>query len=107
MRGNTSTRLARARGNLFAFICISAHVAGCSKSEPAAEKAEVTFDVRRLPRVTGAKEVFTSPATTIFTSPSPVAQIADTLDKTLAASGWQKYGPPNSASADDAAQRIM
>jgi hypothetical protein len=107
MRGNTKTQLTGARGSIFALICMSMLAAGCSKSEPAAEKAEVTFDVSRLPRVTGAKEVFASPATTIFTSPSPVAQTADTLDKTLASSGWQKYGPPNSASADDAAQRIM
>jgi hypothetical protein len=107
MRGTKTTRLTGARGSIFALICVSMLAASCSKSEPAAEKAEVTFDVSRLPRVTGAKEIFANLATTIFTSPSPVAQTADMLDKTLAASGWQKYGPPNSATSDDAAQRIM
>ena len=56
-----------------------------------------TFDSARLPRVSGAKEVFASPATTIFTSPDSVAQTADTVDKALAAGGWQKYVAPNTA----------
>jgi hypothetical protein len=107
MRGTKKSRLARDRDSIFALICVSVMAAGCSTSEPAAEKAEVTFDVSHLPRVTGAKEVFASPATTIFTSPSPVAQTGDMLDKTLAAGGWQKYGPPNSATLDDPNQRIM
>src|SRR5471030_1128730 len=70
MRGNS--RSGAVRRSLFALICVSLVAAGCSKSEPAAEKAEVTFDVGRLPRVSGAKEIFASPATTIFTSPSTV-----------------------------------
>jgi hypothetical protein len=105
MRGKT--RFRAARSTLFAFICISLLAAGCSKSEQAPEKAEVTFDVSRLPRVTGAKEIFASAATTIFTSPSPVAQTADTVDKTLAAAGWQKYVAPNTASTSDPSLRII
>ena len=107
MRGTKATRLTAARGSIFALICVSMLAAGCSKSEPAAEKAEVTFDASRLPRVTGAKEIFASPATTIFTSPSPVAQTADTVEKTLVATGWQKYIAPNTAYANDSTTRIM
>src|SRR5471030_2865089 len=105
MRGNI--RFRAARSSLFALICISLLTAGRSKSEQAPEKAETKFDVSHLPRVSGAKEIFASAATTIFTSPNSVTQTADALDKTLAGVGWQKYGPPNSASSDDAAQRIM
>ena len=66
-----------------------------------------TLDTSRLPRVAGAKEVFASPATTIFTSPDSVAQTADTLDKALAAGGWQKYVAPNTAYSQDPKMRTM
>jgi hypothetical protein len=101
------TRFNMARGSLFAVAFMSLLVAGCSKSEPAAEKAEVTFDVSRLPRVSGAKEVYASAGTTIFTSPQSVAQTADTVDKTLAAGGWQKYDAPFSATTSDPNLRLM
>ena len=65
------------------------------------------FDTSRLPRVIGAKEIFASPATTIFTSPDSVAQTADTLDKALAAGGWQKYVAPNTAYSQDPKMRTM
>ena len=98
MRGNT-----RFRGSLFALICISMLAAGCSKSE----QDDGTFNASRLPRISGAKEVFASPATTIFTSPEPVAQTADTLEKTLVAGGWQRFIAPNTAYRQDPSMRSM
>ena len=72
-----------------------------TKSETAAKAEVAVFDTSRLPRVSGAKQVFASPATTIFTSPEPVAQTAATVEKALAAAGWQEYVAPNTARADN------
>jgi hypothetical protein len=109
MRGTkrlSTTRRAPARGVLLAFLCVSLLAGGCSKAEKA-EQADATFDTSRLPRVTGAKEIFASAVTTIFTSPVSVVQTADTVDKALAAGGWQKYSAPFTATAADTNQRIM
>ncbi len=86
-------------------ICLAAFAAGCSKSDK--ETNNGVFDTSRLPRVTGAKEVFASPASTIFTSRDSVALTADTLDKALAAAGWQKYVAPHTANRQDANLRTM
>jgi hypothetical protein len=109
MRGTkrlSTTRPATVRGVLLALLCVSLLAGGCSKAEKA-EQADVTFDTSRLPRVTGAKEVFASAATTIFTSPVSVAQTADTVDKALAAAGWQKYSAPSAATSNDSTRSIM
>ncbi|HEX5210897.1 MAG TPA: hypothetical protein VFW22_04095 [Pseudolabrys sp.] len=109
MGGGTKSAIVRhrkSRGFIFAFACLAMLAAGCSKSEP--EKADDgTFDTSRLPRVTSAKQIFASPATTIFTSPESVAQTADTLDKALAAGGWQKYIAPHTAYSQDPKMRTM
>ena len=93
------TKRGTSRGFAFAMICLAALAAGCSKSDKEADSG--VFDTSRLPRVTGAKEVFASPASTIFTSPDSVAQTADTVDKALAAAGWQKYIAPHTAYSQD------
>ena len=103
MRGNT--RSGAVRRSLFALICVSLIAAGCSKSEK--EPDDGSLNTSKLPRVTGAKEIFASPAVTNFTSPVSVAQTADTLDKALAAAGWQKYIAPNTAYSQDPAQRSL
>ena len=95
----------RSRGLMFAMICLAAFAGGCSKSDK--ETDSKVFDTSRLPRVTGAKEVFASPASTIFTSTTSVAQTADTLDKALVAAGWQKYVAPHTAYRQDASLRTM
>ena len=88
---------------VFAFIGLALLAAGCSKSET----DNGALDTSRLPRVAGAKETFASAASTIFTSPVSVAQTADTLDKTLATAGWQKYVAPFTAYSNDPSMRIM
>ncbi|MGH6683229.1 MAG: hypothetical protein ACRECA_04765, partial [Pseudolabrys sp.] len=65
------------------------------------------LDTSRLPRVSGAKEVFASPASTMFTSTNSVAQTADAVDKALAAGGWQKYVISRSAQTTDTNLRLM
>ncbi len=101
-----SIRRGNSRRLILAFTCIAMLAGGCNESSaPAADNG--AFDASRLPRVSGAKEVFASPATTIFTSPDSVAQTADALDKSLAAGGWQKYIAPNTAYSADPQTRIM
>ena len=84
-------------------LCVLLLAAGCSKSE----KTDGTLDTSRLPRVAGAKEVFASPASTIFTTTNPVAQTADTVDKALATEGWQKYVAPNTSLLSSDSQRSL
>ena len=133
MRARFGINRGKSLGFIIAFACLALVAGGCSKSDadkaeksdktvkadppakPAAPaksatpaKAEVAvFDTSRLPRVAGAKQVFASPATTIFTSPEPVAQTAATVEKALAATGWQEYVAPNTARADNPSQRIV
>jgi hypothetical protein len=100
--------LRKSRSLMFTLACLSVMAAGCNESKtegPATDSG--VFDASKLPRVTGAKEVFASQATTIFTSPDPVAQTADTLGKALAAAGWQRYIAPNTAYANDPNMRMM
>jgi hypothetical protein len=99
----------KSRGLILAFACLALLAGGCSKSEPEkAEKADNgVLDTSRLPRVANAKQIFASPATTIFTSLDSVAQTADTLDKALAAGGWQKYVAPNTAYSQDPKMRTV
>ena len=100
MGGDTHIRKSRAL--IFAFACL-AMLGGCNESKT----DNGAFDSSRLPRVSGAKEVFASAASTIFTSPDSVAQTAESLDKALASGGWQKYIAPNTAYSKDPTMRIM
>ncbi|MDI1344260.1 MAG: hypothetical protein PSV22_09205 [Pseudolabrys sp.] len=99
-----SIRRSNSRHFMLAFACIAMLAAGCSESKADDSGA---FDASRRPRVAGPTEVFASAATPIFTSPNPVAQTADTIDKTLAAAGWQKYIAPNTAYSTDPNMRMM
>jgi hypothetical protein len=109
--GDVTMMLRKSRGLIFTLVCLSVIAGGCNESKTetqSQDKADTgAFDASRLPRVAGAKEVFASPATTIFTSPDPVAQTADTLNKALAAAGWQKYVAPNTAYANDPNMKTM
>ena len=84
-------------------LCVLLLAAGCSKSE----KSDGTLNTSQLPRVAGAKEVFASPASTIFTTTSPVPQAADAVDKALATDGWQKYVAPHTSLLASDSQRSL
>src|ERR1039458_2876245 len=95
--GFRTTRRGKSRGLIIVFACLAMLAGGCSKSEPEKSDNGTTFDSSRFPRVSGAKEIFASAAVTNFTSPVSVAQTPDTLEKALAAAGWQKYIAPNTS----------
>ena len=101
------SKFTKTRGFTFAIIFLAALAGGCSKSEPDTKADNGVLDTSRLPRLSGAKEVFASPASTMFTSTEPVPQAADAVDKALAAAGWQKYGAPHTATSQEAALRIL
>ncbi len=88
---------------LLAFVSILVLATGCSKSQ----KSDGTLDTSRLPRVAGAKIVFSSPASTIYTSPDSVAKTADAVDKALASDGWQKYVAPSTSVSTNEDQRTL
>jgi hypothetical protein len=104
MRGDN--RFGKSRGLIILFACLAVLAGGCSESKPN-KTDNGTFDSSRLPRVSGAKEIFASATVTNFTSPDSVAQTADTVEKALAAAGWQKYVAPNTSTTADPKVRIM
>src|ERR1019366_1860469 len=65
----------------------------------ACKAADAGIDPPRLPRLEGARELFSFPATTAYIASSSVAQAADAAGKLLAADGWVQYSAPSSASA--------
>jgi hypothetical protein len=91
-----------ARGSLLACICFGLLLAGCNS-----DTADGPLDTSHLPRVSGAKEVFASAPTTIFTSPASIAQTADSVEKVLKESGWQLFTAPNAGVGDDTQLRMM
>jgi hypothetical protein len=88
---------------LVSCLCVLLLVAGCSKSE----KSDGTLNTSHLPRVAGAKEVFASPASTIFTTTNPVPRAADAVEKALAAEGWQAYVAPHTSLLASDTQRSL
>ena len=112
MRGTTGSRTRFGQAPLSSFLallCILLLATACSKSEKSDSAAETsqTLDTTRLPRVAGAKVIFSSPASTIFTSSESVAQTAGTVDKALVAEGWQKYAAPNTSVSENESQRSL
>jgi hypothetical protein len=87
---------------LIACTCFGLLLAGCNS-----DTAEGPLDTSRLPRVSGAKEVYASAPTTIFTSPISIPQTADSVEKALKESGWQKFSAPNSGRSENDQIRML
>lgn len=95
--------------SMIALTCLTLMSAGCSdsKTDNTAKSDTNIADTAKLPRLSGAKEVYASPATTIFTSPQGVAPTADAIEKTLNAAGWQSYKAPHSAIHQDQTMKTL
>ncbi len=73
-------------------------VASSTSAQPA---AEAQLDTSRLPRASGAEEMFASAATTMYLAPESVAKTAMMVEKLLAAAGWQQFTSPQAARNND------
>ncbi len=67
----------------------------------AGRAADAGIDTTRLPRLEGARELFSFPATTAYIASSSVAEAADAAGKLLAADGWVQFTAPSSANANN------
>lgn len=103
-------RLGARRRYLLAFCAVLA--AGAAQGSPSQAQAQDQstaggVDTSTLPRLPSAKLLFASPFTTMFVSPEPIGPTGDALEKALAALGWQAYGAPNTAAADNPTMRTI
>jgi len=93
-----------ARGCLLvAWLCLPVFASGCFASAANAQ----ALDTSRLPRVAGAKEIYASAPTTIYTVPDPVAQTTEAAGRKLAADGWLQYSAPNTAQAQNPDVQVL
>ena len=69
--------------------------------------ARADEDTSKLPRPSGAREIFASPGSTIFTSPDGVAATADAMTKGLEGLGWQRYIAPFTSYSNDPSSAIL
>lgn len=74
-----------ARSLVLSAFVLFAGITGASADEP--------LDTSKLPRVSGTKDIFASPSSTIFTAPGAVAEAAEGTVAALTAAGWQQYAP--------------
>jgi hypothetical protein len=65
------------------------------------------LDTGALPRVAGAKELYASPLSTIYSAPVPVADAAAAAAKALAGAGWRQYAAANANEAKTADVQVM
>ena len=77
----------------------------CATSFPSA--AAEGLDTSVLPRVAGAKELYASPLSTIYSAPDPVAQAAEAVGKALSAEGWRQFSQPYAEEAKNANVHVM
>jgi len=59
------------------------------------------IDLRALPQIADAEDVYYFPSTLSYFSPTDVPGVADFTRRELAAQGWHEYTRPNTAMADD------
>lgn len=98
--------LVRAVGSvLLALFC--AGLAACGPSAPGEAAASETLDTSRLPRVSGARQIYASPLATVYTTPATVADAAGIIAKTMTDDGWKRYVAPFTAYATSAEFQLM
>jgi hypothetical protein len=81
-------------------LLASLFLAGLVGAPCSAAQAQA-LDTSRAPRIAGAKEIYASPLTTIYSSAGSVATAADAVGKALVADNWRRYEIPNSAAANN------
>jgi hypothetical protein len=87
-----------AGGLMLALVCAGVAACGPASSDTAsagdAIAADGSLDTSRLPRTAGAKQIYASPFSTVYTTTDSVAQAAGTIAKTMTSGGWKPYVAP-------------
>ncbi len=89
-----------ARLSRLALVCAAAVTAGSLS-------AYAATDTTRLPRLAGAKVLYASPSSTIFTSADPVQRAYEQVITTLVSEGWQPYESPTASTTNNPTLRIL
>lgn len=82
-----------ARPSRLALVCAAVLMAGSLS-------AQAATDTSRLPRLAGAKVIFASPSSTIFTTSEPVQRAFELAIHALINDNWQPYDSPTAARAE-------
>ena len=90
------------RAAALAAVCLAVLAGG-----PARAAAEELVDTSRLPRIGGARQIYASAPSTIFTTTASVADTADAAAKALAADGWRAYTQPFAQTAHGPTPRVL
>ncbi|HEY4308226.1 MAG TPA: hypothetical protein VGN12_02140 [Pirellulales bacterium] len=90
---------------LLIYSCVSATAGGCSGSKETGDN-DGALDTRRLPRAEEVREVFASPASTIYLARESVEKTIAQVGQKFAEAGWQPYASPVAAQADKVNMRI-
>jgi hypothetical protein len=92
---------ARARLRLLALVCVATIAVGCESA-----LAAFAVDTSRLPRITGSREVYSSPASTNFITRESVARAFELTASALINDDWQPYDDPSTPRTSDASIRM-
>lgn len=92
---------ARTRLRLFALVCAATIAAGCGTAF-----ATFAVDTSRLPRISGAREVHASPASTSFITRESIARAFELTSSELINDDWQPYEDPSAPRTSDASIRM-
>lgn len=89
-----------ARLSRLALVCAAAITAG-------SVSAYAATDTSRLPRLAGAKVLYASPGSTIFTSTDPLPRTFEQIITALVSEGWQPYESPTASTDSNPTLRIL
>lgn len=89
-----------ARLSRLALVCAAAVTAGSIS-------AYAATDTTRLPRLSGAKVLFASPSSTIYSSADPVQRAYEQVITALVNDGWQPYESPTASTTNNPTLRIL
>jgi hypothetical protein len=92
---------ARTRLRLFALVCAATIAVGCESA-----LAAFAVDTSRLPRITGSREVYSSPTSTSFITRESVARAFELTASALINDDWQPYDDPSTPRTSDASIRM-
>ena len=92
---------ARARLRLLALVCAAAFTVACDNA-----LASFAVDTSRLPRISGAREVYSSQSSTSFITRESIGRAFELTATALINDDWQPYDDPSTPRTSDARIRM-